>query len=219
MFPNRRKNSSVTLRRNLITYSNPDSLIAEQFRTLRTNVQFLMGKGENRILLITSPTRGEGKSNTAANIAVSMAQQNEKVLIIDANLREPALHYIFKISNSTGLTDVLTERTTFEEAVNRTEIGRLEVLTSGLIPYNPTELLGSNKLENLFQKVKNIYDFIIVDSAGVLEVADTKVLANKCDGVILVVNESSTHSVDAIETKKALEFAKARLIGLVVNEV
>lgn len=219
MFPSRRKASSALNRRNLIAYSNPDSFIAEQFRTLRTNVQFLMGNGQNRILLITSPTKGEGKSNTAANIAVSIAQQKERVLVIDANLREPALHSIFKISNEMGLTDVLTERVSFEEAVYHTEIGRLEVLTSGVIPNNPTELLGSEKLGQLFQKVKTFYDFIVVDSSGVLDVADTKVLANKCDGVILVVNECSTQSGDALETKKALELAKARVIGLVVNEI
>lgn len=219
MFQSRRKTSSSNNRRNLIAYSNPDSFIAEQFRTLRTNVQFLMGKEENPILLITSPTKGEGKSNTAANIAVSIAQQKERVLVIDANLREPALHSIFKISNENGLTDVLTERITFEDAVFRTEIGRLEVLTSGVIPHNPTELLGSEKLGQLFQQVKKLYDFIVVDSSGVLDLADTKVLANKCDGVILVVNECLTQSEDAIETKKALELAKARLIGLVVNEI
>lgn len=219
MFPNRRKTLYSNNRRNLIAYSNPDSLIAEQFRTIRTNIHFLAEKGKRSVLLITSPSNGEGKSTTAANIAVSMAQQKEKVLLIDANLREPSLHSIFKITNSVGLTDVLTGKTTFEEAVNRTEIGRLEVLTSGAVPHNPTELLGSNKMCDLFQLVMKDYEFILVDSSGVLEVADTKILANKCDGVILVISEHSTVHMDMIETKKALEFAQAKLIGVILNEI
>lgn len=219
MFPNRRKTSFANHKRNLIAYSNPDSLIAEQFRTIRTNIHFLQERGKKCVLLITSPGNGEGKSTTAANIAVSMAQQKEKVLIIDANLREPALHSIFKISNSVGLSDVLTGKTNFEEAVHRINIGRLEVLTSGNVPHNPTELLGSDKMCDLFQLALRDYDFILVDSSGVLEVADTKVLANKCDGVILVVSERSTVNMNAIETKKALEFAQAKLIGVILNEI
>jgi capsular exopolysaccharide synthesis family protein len=219
VFQNKSRNSYANQKRNLIAYSNPDSLIAEQFRTIQTNIHFLAEKGKKSVLLITSPGNGEGKSTTAANIAVSMAQQKERVLIIDANLREPALHSIFKISNKVGLTDVLNGKSTLEEAVFRTDIGRLEVLTSGHIPFNPTELLGSDMLGDLFQKALENYNFILVDSTGVLEVADTKVLANKCDGVILVVGQRSTANRKAIETKKALEFAQAKLIGVIVNEI
>jgi capsular exopolysaccharide synthesis family protein len=219
MFLSKRKTSFANHKKNLIAYSNPDSIIAEQFRTIRTNIHFLTERGKKRVLLISSPGTGEGKSTTAANIAVSMAQQKEKVLIIDANLREPALHSIFKVSNSLGLTDVLTGKTIFEEAVQRTNIGRLEVLTSGSLPQNPTEILGSDKMNDLFRLALQEYNFILVDSSGVLEVSDTKVLANKCDGVILVVSEHLTKSNNAIETKKALEFAQAKLIGVIMNEI
>lgn len=219
MFLNKRKTSNANQKRSLIGYSNPNSLIAEQFRTIRTNIHFLTEKGKKKILLITSPSKGEGKSTSAANIAVSMAQQKEKVLIIDANLREPELHSIFKISNKVGLTDVLTGKLTFENAIFPTEIGRLAVLTSGVIPFNPTELLGSDKLGVLFQEAQKLYDIILIDSPGILEVADTKILANKCDGVIFVLSERSTSKFNAIEAKKALEFAQAKIIGVVFNEI
>lgn len=219
MFLNKRKSSYISQKRSLIAYSNPNSLIAEQFRTIRTNIRFLTEKENKAVLLITSPSKGEGKSTTAANIAVSMAQQKEKVLIIDANLREPELHSIFKISNTVGLTDVLTGKSTFEDAIYPTEIGRLAVLTSGVIPFNPAEILGLDKLGDLLREVKQIYDIILIDSPGILEVADTKVLANRCDGVIIVLSEGSTSKFKAIEAKKALDFTESKILGVVFNEI
>ncbi|MCL6570601.1 MAG: CpsD/CapB family tyrosine-protein kinase [Bacillus sp. (in: Bacteria)] len=219
MFLNKRRHLSANQKRYLVAYSNPDSLIAEQFRTIQTNIHFLAEKGKKSVILITSPSKGEGKSITLVNIAVSMAQQKKRVLVIDANLRDPALHSIFKLSNKLGLTDVLTGKSNLEETVHLTDIGRLEVLTSGAVPFNPTELLSSDMLGVLFLKALENYDIILVDSTGVLEVADTKVLANKCDGVILVIGERTTATRKAIETKKALEFAQAKLIGVILNEI
>jgi capsular exopolysaccharide synthesis family protein len=219
VFLNKRKSTYISQKRSLIAYSNPNSLIAEQFRTIRTNIRFLTEKEKKAVLLITSPSKGEGKSTTAANIAVSMAQQKEKVLIIDANLREPELHSIFKISNKVGLTDVLTGKSTFEDAIYPTEIGRLAVLTSGVIPFNPTEILGLDKLGDLLREAKQIYDIILIDSPGILEVADTKVLANSCDGVIIVLSEGSTSKFKAIEAKKALDFTESKILGVVFNVI
>lgn len=219
MFPNKRKTSYKSQKRSLIAYSNPSSLIAEEFRTIRTNIRFLTEKEKKAVLLITSPSKGEGKSTTAANIAVSMAQQKEKVLIIDANLREPELHSIFKISNKVGLTDVLTGKSTFEDAIYPTEIGRLAVLTSGVTPSSPTEILGLDMLGDLLQEAQQTYDIILIDSPGILEFADTKVLANKSDGVIIVLSERSTTKFSAIKAKKALEFTEAKILGVVFNGI
>lgn len=217
MFLNKRKTTSS--KRNLISYSNPDSLIAENFRGVRTNIRFLTGKGQKTILLITSPENGEGKSTLVANLAVSMAQQKEKVLLIDANLREPTLHYIFKCPNSLGFTEVLVGKTSFEDVVYHTEIGRLDILPCGEIPSNPTELLGSEALQEFLKERLDEYDVVLIDSPGVLEVADAKILAGKCDGVILIVGEGKTEISKIIETKKDLEFAQAKLMGLIVNEL
>lgn len=218
LFQSKRKTAAARQKRNLIVYSNPDSIIAEQFRTLRTNVHFLNG-GKKSVLLLTSPSSSEGKSTAAGNLAVSMAQQKDKVLLIDANLRDPNIHFIFKIPNSKGLADVLSGQVELEEAIYKTEIGRLDILTSGHLDANPAELLGSESMEKLFREVLEDYDVILIDSPPVLEVTDTKLLANKSDGVVLVISEGRTAIEKATEAKKALEFAKAKIYGVILNEI
>ena len=148
-----------------------------------------------------------------------MAQQKEKVLLIDANLRQPKAHFIFNISNSVGLTEVLTGKTTFEEAVIRTEIGKLKVLPSGTIPTNPAELLTSYMMEELLQKAAEQYDTVLIDSPSVLEVAGTNLLASQCDGVLLVIHQGKTQLEKAAEAKKILEFSKAKIAGVILNKM
>ena len=217
MVLNKRKLLINTKKRNLITYTNPDSIISEQYRTIRTNIHFLNRDRKSNILLVTSPGNWEGKSTTASNIAVSMAQQKEKILLIDGNLRNPSIHSIFKTSNATGLTDVLMGKATFEEAVYSSNIESLDILTSGAIPFNPVELLASEMMEQLLQKVNSIYDIVLIDSAPVLEVTDTKIIANLCDGVVLVVRQDKTNIDSAFESKKVLEYAKAQIVGVILN--
>lgn len=206
-------------KRNLITYTFPESTIAEEFRTIRTNIHFVTDEQKHSILLVTSPKSGEGKSTTAANLAVSMAQKEEKVLLIDANLRRPAAHLIFKVPNSVGLADVLTGSATFEEAIIQTEIGKLEVLTSGTATNNPAELLASYPMKELLQRAAKEYDVVLIDSSPVLELTDTKLIASQCDGVLLVIHQGKTQIEDAAEAKKVLEFAKANVSGVILNEM
>ncbi|WP_349772245.1 CpsD/CapB family tyrosine-protein kinase [Lederbergia citrisecunda] len=204
-------------KRNLITFANPDSIISEQYRTIRTNLYFLNVDKKNKTLLITSPGKLDGKSTTAANLAISMAQQQERVLLIDGNLRNPNIHNIFKTSNAIGLTDVLTGTTSFEEAVYSSTIERLDILTSGMIPSNPVELLASKNMQLLMQKIKTMYDTILIDSTSILEVTDTKIIANICDGVVLVIKQNKTNIESAVETKKVLDYAKAKIVGIILN--
>lgn len=217
MLLSKRNNTKKHQKRNLITFSNPDSIISEEFRTLRTNVHLSTNKKKS-IILVTSPQSGDGKSTAAANLAVSMAQQKEKVLLIDANLREPAIQIIFKLGNEKGLADILTDNVNLKDVICHTEIGTLAVLTSGQITANPAEMLGSEKMEDLLKSALEEYDVILVDSPPVLEVTDTKLLANKCDGVILVISQGRTELEKAIDAKKALDFAKANLYGVILNE-
>ena len=209
----------IAKKRNLITYSFPESKIAEEFRTIRTNVQIVTDEQNHKILLITSPTQGEGKSTIIANLAASMAQQKEKILLIDANLRSPAAHFIFNLTSPIGLTDVLTGRTTFEETVIHTEIGSLDVLTSGEKPTNPAELLGSRVMKDLLQKVVQQYDKVLIDSPSLLDLTDTKLLTSLCDDVLLVIHKGKTTIEKAAEAKKFLEFAKANVSGVIMNEM
>ncbi|MDE5413778.1 CpsD/CapB family tyrosine-protein kinase [Alkalihalobacterium chitinilyticum] len=205
-------------KRNLITYTNPESIITEEFRAIRTNIQFTSEEQNCKAILMTSPSTEEGKSTTVANLAVSLAQQKDKVLIIDANLRSPRIHSIFKLNNSIGLSSVLTNRKKFEEAIKETNIGKLEVLSSGPIPENPAELLGSNSFSNLLDLASQMFDFILIDSPAVLEYSDTKILANQCKNVILVVRHGKSNIEKAIEAKKVLKIAKAELVGAIINE-
>lgn len=185
---------------------------------IQTNIKFITSEKESRTLLITSPSDGEGKSTFVTNLAVSMAQQKKKVLLIDANLRRPALHSFFNISNSQGLTDVLTGRLSFNEAVYHTDIWRLDLLLSGNFPTNPVELISSQMMQDLLKKADQIYDMILIDSNAVLDVTDTKLIANQCDGVILVLRNGKTNFEKSAEAKKVLEFAKAKIIGVILNQ-
>ncbi|MDQ0270921.1 CpsD/CapB family tyrosine-protein kinase [Cytobacillus purgationiresistens] len=215
---NKRKTSKPAGQRNLVTFSHPDSIISEQFRTIRTNIQFINGEKNNPILLITSPSKLEGKSTSAANIAVSMAQQKEKVLLIDASLRNPAIHEIFQLPHTAGLTDVLKGYITFEEAVVSSQIPGLKILPSGKVPTNPSELLSSKAMKRLLDKVSPLYDITLIDSPSVLDVTDTKILANLSDGVILVVRQGKTKAEHTYNAKRVLQYAKSQIIGVILNE-
>jgi capsular exopolysaccharide synthesis family protein len=209
---------AIDRKKNLVTYFNPDSNVAEQYRSIRANIHFSCSSQMIRTLLITSPSKGEGKSVTSVNLAISMAQQNERVLLIDANLRRPTAQLTFKIPNAVGLTSVLNGRATFEDAIYKTEIGRLDVLPSGPIPFLPSELLATERLGELLVKSLGYYDYVLVDSPSILEVADTKILANQCDGVVLVLNPGKTKLEKTIEAKKVLEFANSQIVGVILNE-
>lgn len=202
----------------LITHTSPNCNIAEQYRTIRTNLQFSSAIHKNQTIVITSPSFGEGKSTVTANLAVSIAQQEEKVLIIDASLRSPAIHSIFNLKNDIGLTTVLIGESTLDKAVKKTGVENLHVLTSGPIPFNPAELLGSEAMGLLIKKVIEQYDIVLFDSPPVLKVSDTSILANQCDGVLLVVSCYHTANESALEAKRVLSFTKGRLVGAILNK-
>jgi capsular exopolysaccharide synthesis family protein len=199
------------------TYTHPSSAISEQFRRIQTNLRFLATEHKSKSFLITSPGSKEGKSTVAINLAVLLAQQKKKVLLIDANLREPNIHSLFKLTNCFGLVDALTGKISFYEAINHTNIARLDVMTSGLVTFNPIELMESGMIEELLKKAMKSYDVVLLDSNSILEVAETKLLASLCEGVILVVRNGKTTLEKAKETKRILEFVKANIVGIVTN--
>lgn len=206
-----------TNNRSLITVNKPKSPVSEQYRTVRTNIQFSSVDQEVRSLLVTSAGPGEGKSTTAANVAVVFAQQGKKVLLIDADLRKPTAHYTFKVENFQGLTNVLLKQTSLSEAVKMCEVENLDLLTSGPIPPNPAELLSSRSMKQLLEDAYLIYDIIIFDSPPVLAVADAQILANVTEGSMLVVSSGKTEREMAMKAKEALEAAKSKLLGAVLN--
>ena len=205
--------------RHLITKLNPRSPISEQFRTIRTNLQFTAVDDTLETMLVTSAGPSEGKSFTIANLAIVFAQQEKKVLLVDADMRKPTVHYTFRIDNRRGLSSVLVGEYELNEATIKSDVPNLDILPSGPIPPNPSELLGSNKMRRLIDEAKDQYDLVIFDTPPVLAVTDAQLLANFVDGSLLVIRSKKTDQESAIKAKELLEPAKAKLLGAVLNDV
>ncbi|MEA3321207.1 MAG: CpsD/CapB family tyrosine-protein kinase [Bacillota bacterium] len=215
---NKLKNKAkATTSRHLISDKLPKSPISEQYRTIRTNIQFSSVDNQLRSIMVTSSGPSEGKSTTASNLAVVNAQQGKKVLFVDADLRKPTAHYTFQQDNFRGLTTVLTRQTALSETIQPTRIDNLDIMTSGPIPPNPAELLSSRAMEDLLAAAYHSYDLVIFDTPPVLAVTDAQIIANQCDGTVLVIASGATDKDSAIKAKELLTSAKAKLLGVVLN--
>lgn len=201
-----------------IVEKKPNSIAAEAYRTLRTNIQYSSFDKEIKTMVITSSEPGEGKSTTAGNIALSFAQSEKSVILIDCDLRKPSLHRNFKVSNLVGLSDVLIGKEKMNDAV--TEYSEnLHILTSGKLPPNPSEMLGSKAMERLLEELKSKYDIIILDSAPLQAVTDAQILSTKVDGTILVVRAEKTKRDSVQQAKALLDKVGANILGTVLNGV
>ncbi|GKX67447.1 CpsD/CapB family tyrosine-protein kinase [Inconstantimicrobium mannanitabidum] len=201
-----------------IVETKPKSIPAESYRTLRTNIQYSLFDKEIRTILVTSSEPGEGKSTTSGNLALSFGQAGKSVILIDCDLRKPSIHKKFKISNALGLSDVLIGKMKVEEAVNKYG-NRLDILTAGKIPPNPSEMLGSKAMEKLLEEIKDHYDIVILDTSPVLAVTDAQVLSRKADGTILVVRAEATKKDAVLRAKGLLDMVGAKILGTVINGV
>lgn len=206
-------------KRRIITLHNSKSPISESYVKLRTNIELSAVDGPIQTILFTSANPGEGKSTTVANLAVVFAQADKKVLIIDADLRKPTMHHFFSLSNRMGLTSVLTNRASLLDATNTTAIPSLKVLTSGPIPPNPSELLGSKRMEALLQELRQQFDVILIDTPPSLAVADAQIMAKLVDGAVIVLHSGKVKREDGLKVKSNLELAKARILGVVLNNL
>ncbi|MFC5734303.1 CpsD/CapB family tyrosine-protein kinase [Cytobacillus gottheilii] len=211
------KKQLMNSKRKLITKNDPKSPIAEQYRTIRTNIQFSAIDEEIRTILVTSSGPGEGKSTTVANLAVVFAQQGKRVLLVDADLRKPTVHYTFNTLNTTGLTNVLTNQMSLMEAVKANDEKNLYILPCGPIPPNPSELLGSKAMTRVIAEALNEFDIILFDTPPVLAVTDAQILANKCEGTIIVVGSGKTEKEQLLKSKELLTAAQAKILGVVLN--
>jgi len=207
----------LTLKRRLLAHNSPKDPVAEQYRTIRTNIQFSNVDQDIKTIVVTSSGAEEGKSTTTSNLATVYAQQGLNVLLIDADLRKPTGHYTFRLENHIGLTNVLTRQSTLAQAVQESEIPHLSVLTSGPIPPNPSELLASAQMAELLKEMKQQFDMIIFDTPPILAVADAQILANQVDGTILVVSSGKTEKDAALKSKELLSNAQGKLLGVVLN--
>lgn len=215
----RRNKKNDTAEETLIVAHQPRHPIAESYRRLRTNLRFSSVNEPLRILLVTSAAPAEGKTTTAANLAVAVAQAGHKVVLVDADLRKPQLHKLFGLSKSPGLTDALLSEAEVTFFIRETQIPNLQMITSGTIPPNPAELLGSQPMQRLLQQLQQTADLVIVDAPPLLAVTDAQVLVNHVQGVLLVVNAGSTSRAMLSSAAAALMQVEARLIGVVLNQL
>jgi capsular exopolysaccharide synthesis family protein len=204
---------------NLITYMNPKSPASEAYRILRTNIQFASPDKELKTILITSSTPDEGKSTTVVNLGIILAQAGKKILVIDCDLRKPVIHKSFRLSNDSGLTNILVSNIESCNVINKTYIDNLEILTSGPIPPNPAELLGSKKMKNLLQELTRIYDYIILDTPPIGLVTDSALLAAVADGTILVISSGKVVVEMAKRSTDSLLKVGANILGVVLNKI
>ncbi|MGM0880095.1 MAG: CpsD/CapB family tyrosine-protein kinase [Bacillota bacterium] len=203
----------------LITDSNPKSPISEAYKILRTNIEFSNVDEKLQTIMITSTKMSEGKSTTSANLAVTYAQSNKKVLLIDADLRKPTQHHIFRLSNRFGLTSLLSHQNDLDDVLLQTTVDNLSVIPSGPIPPNPSEMLASKRMEVLLEELKQRFDIIIIDTPPVLAVADSQIVAAQCEGVIMVIDSGRVKKEAALKAKASLELVNARIIGVVINNI
>ena len=204
--------------KNLITLIDPSSVISEEFRTLRTNIQFSMIDKELKTLMVTSSKQGEGKSTIAANLAVVFASQGKKVLLVDADMRNPSLHKLFKVRNQQGLTSILTTKNRqITNLLHKTSQENLELLTSGILPPNPSELLASQRMSQFIEKVKQEYDLIVFDLPPVNVVTDAQVMGNKADGTVFVIRKEVADLSEILKAKELLNLVQANVLGAVFN--
>ncbi|WP_010094020.1 CpsD/CapB family tyrosine-protein kinase [Ornithinibacillus scapharcae] len=204
-------------RANLITIERKNKQVSEQFRSIRSNINFSSINSEFRSLVITSASSGDGKTITAANLAIVFSQEGKKVLLVDADMRKPDVHHIFQLPNYTGLSNYLIGQIGIEEMIRKTYITDLDIITSGVIPPNPSELLGSEQMKQFMEVVMADYDVVIFDTPPVLVVTDATLIANQCDGTVVVVRAKKNEMKDIVKVKEQLSFAGANLVGAILN--
>lgn len=189
----------------------------EAFRRLRTNLLTIDPAAKQMIVMVTSAQRGEGKSTVCANLAVTIAQSGRRVVLVDCDMRLPSVHKIFNLPNKRGLTSVLTGEVELDEAILDSAYPRLQILASGPLPPNPTELLGSAQMFALLDDLRDEYDFVILDTPALLSVADAAVLAPRADKIIWVVSLATTRRDDIKTVRRQLVNVQADAIEVVIN--
>ena len=190
--------------------------IIESYKSIRTNLSFLLASSKNNVVLVTSPNSGEGKSTTAVNMAISFSQLGEKVLLVDADMRRSSLHKKLKVENEEGLSSILAGMSDVKDCIKRIN-ENLYFLPAGRIPPNPSELLGSANYEKLIDSIAPDYGCVIVDTPPMLVVSDTLIAAPCTAGIVLVVRDGQTQNNDVKRVVETAKFAGIKILGTVIN--
>jgi len=203
-----------------ISHLDSKSQLSEAYSSIRTFLLFSSAGKPPKVMMVTSPRREEGKTTTSINTAISLTKSDAKAVLIDADMRRPRLHKVFKVSNGKGLSSFLSGNIEFgDDLIKHTDIPNLDVITSGPLPPNPAELLSSYRLRELIDGLYPLYNFIIIDTPPLLGLADAAIASTHTDGVILVVKSGSTPRDAAVQAKKVLESVNAKVLGVVLNAI
>lgn len=210
------------IKKELVVLNKPKSTISEDIRTLRTNLDFSLGANDEKVIMITSSNPSEGKSFISSNLSTCFAQNDKKVLLLDADLRLGRLHKVFELSNKSGVSNLIlnyNEDIRYESYIQKTDVKNLFVIPRGVVPPNPSELLASNKFKTIVEDLKKIFDYIIIDATPINGLSDALVLTSICDEVIIVCKYGKTDINDLEECKKLLQNADAKIAGVVINSM
>lgn len=202
----------------ITSLEKPQSNISEAYRTIRTGIEFSNLDKDLKIICITSSKKDEGKTTVLSNLGVSFAKIDKKVLLIDADLRNPSISKMFDTSNTQGLMDILLGKRNIQDCVKKTKQENLYILTGGTIPPNPAEVLSSKKMIEFIESIKDEYDYIFIDSPPVGVVSDASIISAYSDGVIFVVGANEVDSNLAKIAKERLDSVKANIVGVILNK-
>jgi succinoglycan biosynthesis transport protein ExoP len=203
----------------LLVQHHPLSIVAESYRTIRTALLFSRAEEPPQVILLTSPSPGEGKTVTTLNLAVSLVQDGNKVLVIDADLRKGGCHRRLGLTNHRGLANILTGNMVLQEGIQETSVSGLSLLSRGPSPPNPSDLLGSNQMKQVLATLRESFNFILIDSPPAIAVSDAAVLSINSDGVILVFHAQKTTRASALRALECLEAVRAPILGTILNGV
>ena len=208
------KNNNAEMRSETISDKSKFAIV-ESYKSARSNIMFSLSADDDKLFAVTSYSKGEGKSTVSANLAISFSKMEKKVLLVDCDLRRPNIHNIFKIKNQAGLSNVIGKMVEFEEVIHRNVLPNLDILPSGTIPPNPSELLCSPKFTNLIKKLYEEYDYIIFDTPPIGVVADALLLKGIIAGFVVVLRERSTTHGDVQNIMDSMKLADAKILGFV----
>lgn len=202
----------------LITEHDKKFPVSEAYRTIRTNLRFAGADKPLKFIGVTSSIPSEGKSTTISNLAVVMAMDGKRVLLIDCDMRKPMIHRIFELPNR-GVSNCIATGVSVESVIRKEVSPNLDILTSGPVPPNPSEMIGSEKMTSLLKQAGESYDYVLIDLPPVLPVTDAAVMSAKIDGMILVIGSGDVTPEEGKRTKEQLEQAGAHMIGVILNKV
>ncbi|MCD7777129.1 MAG: CpsD/CapB family tyrosine-protein kinase [Clostridiales bacterium] len=216
-FNKNKAGANAPLKRGTILDTNPPFAVLEAYKTLRYNLKFVLSTKNKNSCVISSANMGDGKSTIIANVAISIAQANERVLLIDMDLRRPTQHRLFKIENRIGVSNIIGDKQNLKKAIHKDVIPGLDILTSGAIPPNPSEMVSSNKAKEIVKWAEENYDYVFIDAPPVNIVSDVLALADMTAGVVLVVRVGSTHTDELKRAIDDIQFVNSELLGIVLN--